>query len=369
MRTPLFLFGSAVLAFAMSAPPGYVQGLKNYLASKEFSINGLFYMYDFNHNGKIERNDWLYITNDSNHRAYQLMGKPPTATDAFGWLPLSSIPADLDRNKPSGYFVFINFPKDKEFYGTNAFSWVYVSSGKTYKLMGADANHNFDYLDENGDGQADPLSNVSYTTDGKVITFIYATQDQKISCEDEQSFSQQGISFYMKIRSWFIGNIIYNCKYNSEKHWDLKPATITIKNIQKSEQFDITLDSDKTKGISIYDYAKGEVHIQGTYNGQKIDCYEYYRSIVPVTVSRDNITQLEKIMENWGSGPCDPDFIRTTCPHNYYQSFGSNDCSNHDNSKFTTANFIDAHIITDWEVTESSGKGDKVHKDEVYKKQ
>ncbi|MRI57954.1 MAG: hypothetical protein C6H99_00430, partial [Epsilonproteobacteria bacterium] len=47
--------------FAMSAPGEYVEALKLYLNNKSFSINGKFYMYDFNHDGKIARNDWLYI--------------------------------------------------------------------------------------------------------------------------------------------------------------------------------------------------------------------------------------------------------------------------------------------------------------------
>lgn len=370
MRAALLLFGSLSLTFAMSASPSYIQNLKNYLTSKEFDIYGLFYMYDFNHDNKIDRNDWIYITNDEKHKAFRLMGKTPTDKDPFGWLELSNIPSDLNLNKPSGYFALINFPEDFTLQGSNAFSWIYASVGKAYKLMGADANHNFDYLDENGDGKADPLSNIAYTIidNGKKIRFTHAAAyEQKFQCEDERGFG----TLYMKASSWYSGNIAYYCKFDASTKWELKTDSITIANIRKSEKVSFTFDENSGQGTSTYDYAQGVVHIQGKYNNKTIDCYEYYTSILPITINKFENDKLEKVMEDWGDGPCDPYFIRTTCPAWYYSDL--KDCningSSNDNSAFNTAKTIDAHLITNWEVTENGGKVDKVYKEEIFKKQ
>lgn len=170
LRLLAMSISSVTLALAMSAPSGYVDTLQHCLANKTYQINGKFYAYDFEHDGNIDANDWLYIATDSG-KAYRLMGKTPTENDAFGWLPLDQIPQDIDVNNPTGYFIYIDFPQDMELYQTNAFSWVYVTNEKVYKLMGATAQHTFDYLDIDGNGSPDPLPGIIPYIEGESITF------------------------------------------------------------------------------------------------------------------------------------------------------------------------------------------------------
>ncbi len=170
LRLLAFSISSVTLALAMSAPRGYVETLQHCLANKTYQINGKFYAYDFEHDGAIDPNDWLYISTKTG-KAYRLMGRTPTDNDVFGWLPLTQIPQDIDVNNPSGYFIYINFPQDMELFHTNAFSWVYVTDEKVYKLMGATAQHTFDYLDIDGDGTPDPLPGIVPFIQGENVTF------------------------------------------------------------------------------------------------------------------------------------------------------------------------------------------------------
>ncbi len=365
---------SASALFAMSAPADYVQSLKTYLSDKQFAVNGKFYMYDFNHDGKIARNDWLYIDTASG-AAYRLMGKTPTQNDAFGWLPLQSLPTDLDITNPSGYFIFINFPKDQELYGTNAFSWVYVTNGATYKLMGADENHNFDYLDENGDGRADALSGITYSLSGNSILFRYSQAasvpegtQTKVSCSDEQSVNYGGALFYSKVESWYQGDIVYNCKNDAMYTWSLSVPSITITQIVKTMDVDIRFDNNRAAGTVTIDYKAGSVHNKGTYNGTYFDCYEYYIPPLPQTISQSEHDKLEELMEWEGDGPCDPTFIRTTCPSWYYDDLDSCDINGHEKpNPVEQARSLDADIKTNWNVTDSDGKSHKVYVHDIYK--
>ncbi|MRI59320.1 MAG: hypothetical protein C6H99_07435 [Epsilonproteobacteria bacterium] len=273
-------------------------------------------MYDFNHDGKIARNDWLYIDTASGS-AFRLMGKTPTSQDAFGWLPLQAIPQDLDIQHPSGYFIFIDFPKDKELYGTNAFSWVYITQDMTFKLMGADENHNFDYLDENGDGRADPLSHISFSMSGSEVSFVYnksadgtSLNYKKTSCHDEASAIYKGTSFYLKTNSWYQGAIVYNCKIEADQNWELNKTSITITQIQKQEQIDLQINQNRLIATLDIDYEEGVVHAKGSYNGNKFDCYEQYIPILPVTIHKEERSKLEEVMEWTG----DDLLIGTNCP-------------------------------------------------------
>ncbi|BCD62356.1 hypothetical protein NitYY0826_C1232 [Nitratiruptor sp. YY08-26] len=175
----IFIF----FTLSLAAESSYVVDLINFLQQKSFKINGLFYQYDFEKDGKQDRSDWLYITNDKKRRPYRLMGKPPTDKDAFGWLLLPRIPQDLHLNKPSGYFVKIDFPKDYELYGqkhASAFSWIYITQNRVYKLMGAKQNHDFDYLDIDGDGHPDPLPIEDVFIDAQSSTVTFAKNKKQI---------------------------------------------------------------------------------------------------------------------------------------------------------------------------------------------
>jgi hypothetical protein len=55
--------------YALQPNSGYIDSLIEYLGGKNFPINGKFYSYDFNRNGKIDYNDWIYIDYGTNKAA------------------------------------------------------------------------------------------------------------------------------------------------------------------------------------------------------------------------------------------------------------------------------------------------------------
>ncbi len=140
----------ALLATSLLAGD-YLEELQEYLSSKSFDIDGYFFPYDFNKDGRLDPNDWIYLSTTTG-QAYRLLATTPTSTNAFGFAPVS-IPNNL--GEPDGYFVFINFPLDRD----ARFSWVYVRKKNlsVYKLMGANPDNTFRYLDITGDGIPDPL--------------------------------------------------------------------------------------------------------------------------------------------------------------------------------------------------------------------
>lgn len=159
---------SAVLSCAIYANTD-VENLRQYLLSKNWSISGSFYRYDFNKDGKYSYNDWLYIALGSG-QGYRLLGKEPTKNNIFGWQALASIPSDLAIHTPDGYFVFINYPNDVD----RKFSWLYIanSSKKVYKLEGAEPDtYHFKYMDINGDGTPDALPGITANIQGQTILF------------------------------------------------------------------------------------------------------------------------------------------------------------------------------------------------------
>ncbi len=408
MKKVILLGVSVALSFAMSAPSAdYIDSLLGFLNGKSFTPNGLFYMYDFNKNGKIERNDWVYITNDVNHIPFRLMGKTPTDKDPFGWQRLSTIPAGLHIDNPNGYFILIQFPKDKQLFGSYAFSWLYVTKDSlaSYKLMGAKPDHSFDYLDVDGNGYPDPLPHINATYDSASgqITFIAhqsstsssssqnsstsfssstsqsstsqsgGVSGKKQTCSDEMSTSFGGKNFYMKTSSWYQGNIQYNCKQDASYKWSLAVDAITIDNITKTERSSLRYNNHHLQGNATYNYAAGSVHIVGSYDGRAFNCYEYYKKIVPLTIRKDEYEHLEEVLEDWGSGgPCDPDFLSTTCPDWFYNDL--QECTASGQEQSDPLDLLDAQsyelsAITDYTVNEDSGKVDRIHTEEIYKKQ
>ena len=160
-KAQALLLGSIITAstlFGATADQTYIQELKQYLMTNSFAINGEFYPYDFEHDGTIDPNDWVYISVPTGS-AYRLLATTPTEDNAFGFASVTA-PSDLP-DEPDGYFVRIDFPLDTD----SRFSWVYAkkSTGNVYKLMGVTEQNTFDYLDINGDGVPDPLPNITYS--------------------------------------------------------------------------------------------------------------------------------------------------------------------------------------------------------------
>ncbi len=387
-----FSLSISVALAAVTASPSYISNLKTFLQQHDFTLNGKFYMYDFNHDGAIAPNDWLYIDTASG-QAFRLMGKTPTQNDVFGWLPLSSLPSDLP-SAPTGYFIFINFPQDQQLFHTNAFSWVYVDKNSmgVYKLMGADQNHNFDYLDENGDGTADPLSGIEVSILGTRVSFSWENptssqdlinnpQDQsgasqssaqnstwpKTTCSDEQSQQYHGQGLYYKANSWYRGLITYDCKIDAQNRWGLKVASLEISDLKRTERLKATYDGKRANGLLEFNYKAGTIHIKGSFDGRSVDCVEYYKPLAPKTLYQDRPDEIQEYMEWYGDGPCDPDFIRSTCPSWFYEDV--NDCHSQNNisDSVMQATHLDLEQNVEYSVEDSQNRTHTIHIFRKYK--
>ncbi len=162
------LLTASLLLGAIGDLASYQNQLRQYLLSHSFAIDGKFYMYDFNHDGHYAMNDWLYVVTGNPSQKYRLLGKTPTPTDPFGWQKVDVTPP---AQEPSGYFIHLpNCSCDTQS-DSDAFSWVYLTQGKIYKLVGANADHSFRYYDRDGDGTPDPIEGVSYTISNNHVTF------------------------------------------------------------------------------------------------------------------------------------------------------------------------------------------------------
>ncbi len=171
----LRITGGMILAALLLYGQSYEKDLETYLSSKTLPLSGKFYMYDFNHDGKYAYNDWLYIVITSGNE-YRLLGTIPTPSNPFGWL---RVDVPKPSQEPNGYFVKLpDCYCDSAMLGTNAFSWVYITQGRVYKLMGANPDHTFRYYDRDGDGQPDPLANISYTILDGYVSFVNNTTVQ-----------------------------------------------------------------------------------------------------------------------------------------------------------------------------------------------
>lgn len=163
MKKLCMLLFSIVIGWACSIDQNYLDCLTKYVTSKPFKVNGVFYQYDFNHDGVLQRSDWIYI-DLSNYKIYQLLGNPPSPNDAFGWKEIANIPQDLDLDNVSGFFIYLGFPLDPQ---TN-FSWIYMALTPNnvylFKLIGSSPQGDFVYLDLNCDGWGDPLPDIVLTS-------------------------------------------------------------------------------------------------------------------------------------------------------------------------------------------------------------
>ena len=185
------------------------------ITKNPWTINGWFYRYDFEKDGKCEYNDWLYVSQKG--KVYRLLGTTPTEHNAFGWLPLSSIPSDV--GEPAGYFIFLDYPQDSD----RRFSWLYLSkNGKVYKLIGADpVTHRFKYLDIDGDGKIDSLSGLDFIQQGENrIEFIDLSCVPGAVCDSASSSlssqEQSSSSLSSHTHSCIMGGIYYPvCPINS----------------------------------------------------------------------------------------------------------------------------------------------------------
>lgn len=123
--------------------------------STSLAISGSFCAYDFNGDGTLASNDWVY-TSFSDNNTYQLLGTEASDANIFGWLS-----ANVSVSTPSFYMLR---------YGNEALDWlVFTTDGKSvYKLDGANSDNTFKYS-----SKLDITFNVS--SDGRSVTPIKST--------------------------------------------------------------------------------------------------------------------------------------------------------------------------------------------------
>ncbi len=281
----LFL-GVALLSISLFADTAtYLQNLYSYLVSKNWTVYGEFYNYDFDKNG-YDYNDWVYVS-ISDGKAYRLLGAIPTQNNPFGWLPLATKPVNLQ--KPDGYFLYINFPSDEN----RAFSWLYIDrvSKKVYKLQGADpTTHFFKYLDIDGDGKPDSLDRLNVSINGTKISFT-----QEINQNPNQPPTNIQMPTNWQCTSTYpYENFIIENSVKTSGEFETKnmggfcaaiaKTTINPTSVYAKEQYNITLleDGDRIQGYAEYWFPEGKVHYHFT--SQKrgfVDCTAFF-NVYPV---------------------------------------------------------------------------------------
>jgi len=69
--------------------------LENFIGmAKSFPITGAYSSYDFDGDGKIDANDWVFkfVKYDG---VYRLLGDKPTQSNLFGWKQVDIVPAEI----------------------------------------------------------------------------------------------------------------------------------------------------------------------------------------------------------------------------------------------------------------------------------
>ncbi len=164
--TALFLFQTLQADIAQNV--AYHEELARAYDFTAVPINGKFYMVDFEKDGKIDYNDWLYVDVKSGKK-FRILATPPTQNNAFGFAPVE---VEVPDKKPDGYFVQLaRLQEDPRF------RWVYYSNAtqRLYKLMGSKDGY-FVYLDIDEDGRPDPLNLMARINDAETfISFIDQT--------------------------------------------------------------------------------------------------------------------------------------------------------------------------------------------------
>ncbi len=254
----LMIVALGVSLFGATASQEYVKDLKAFLTSKSFSINGLFYSYDFNKNGYIEYNEWVYESVKTHH-LYRLLGTEPTKENIFGFQRIAQI--DLSNLTPTGYFVFIDFPRDKD----RKISWIYLSniSKNVYKLMGADpSTHYFDYLQVDG---TQALPNLTFEIEDDHAAIVYRTEEEFndiLGGYDTPGFSwnllKDGNYLYVADGSKGVEVIEISNPYAPNFLYTL-PSYGEAYDIAFDKSRNLLLIADGKKGVTIYDLNFGVV--------------------------------------------------------------------------------------------------------------
>lgn len=254
-----------ILAFSLMA--GYVDELKKYLLSKEFRIDGTFFLMRKDQGGK-----WIYAALDDKGEVrgyYELLGYTPSPVNPFGWKPLThsfSI-ADLQM---IGYFIYVGFGPDLDDPHRKPYSWVFVDArrGAVYKLMGHKKGY-FEYLQENG--KTRPLKGIFFHKEANKALFY--------SCMD----SFEDSNFSIRKFSKQSGSIAYECKVGALNPYRLL-APIMPKKIEVQDHIRGNIALERVEVRMTKEPLEGLVHIQGIVGEKRLNCLRRYKPLSSQTI-------------------------------------------------------------------------------------
>jgi len=220
--------------------------LENFMGmAKTFPITGAYSSYDFEKDGKIDANDWVFkfVKYDG---VYRLLGNEPTQSNLFGWKRVDIVP-----NEPQ--FFMINLG-DWDNDGDKRFDWlVLTTDGKSvYKLDGVTDRNTFEYSKK---------LNISFDIDlQKMIAYVKMPDMQILPTESSTGYAEDGCFK----EEWFL------TKYDGA---DLFKTFSNIGNITKmvlSEN--VSGDSryyliDRYSGLKIWDTdSEDDVNVVATFD-------------------------------------------------------------------------------------------------------
>ncbi len=267
----------SVILFSVLLRAAYVDELRQYLLSRDFSISGEFFLY---------KNRWVFGAfgrSDSIDAYFALLGQKPTAKNPFGWKLLEKKP-QASQLQEAGYFIKVDFPFDMQNPYLAPYSWIYIDKkrGDIYKLIGA-YNGIFKYYDGNLDGVPDPLPNLYAAIEKTKVRFF--------SCKDMLTFKGYRFAKFAKSH----GTIGYDCSFaiNSLHYKGIK----TIRNVTAIMSFDGTINNKRFIAQISQDLGQGTISYEGLYDGRYIVCSKRFTSILPAKMEAD---KLDTLIKNWG---------------------------------------------------------------------
>lgn len=269
---------SFIFLFALGVQAKYIDELRSYLLSKDFTISGEFF---------LSKDSWIFGYFNKNGQIvgyYQLMGTKPTKTNPFGWREANA--SQLVQMQGVGYFIKIDFPFDMQNPYLKPYSWIYVDkqTQNIYKLIGAD-NGIFKYYDLNLDGVPDPIDKLYFYKDKNRAKFF--------SCRDR--LQTQQYSFEKLGKS--SGTIVYDCKIGSERFVNHGSSRFT--NIVIDVALDGRINGKRFFARIFKEPFKGLVSVEGLYGGRYMACTKEYSPIESIALDDE---ALAKFLMHWGEG-------------------------------------------------------------------
>ena len=276
IKIVLFLF-----LFVLGAQAKYMDELRSYLLSKDFSISGEFF---------LSQDRWIFGYFDKYGQIvgyYQLMGTQPTTTNPFGWREANA--SQLVQMQGVGYFIKIDFPFDMQNPYLKPYSWIYVDmqTKNVYKLIGADKGI-FKYYDRDLDGVPDPIDQIYF--------YRLSNKAKFFSCKDSVQTQKYDILKLAKSS----GSVQYDCGIGGDRFIEKNGSKLT--NAVVDIQLDGKLNGKRFFAKIFKEPFKGLVTVEGLYGGRYMACTKEYEPVQEVAVDKE---ALSKFLMHWGEGKGD----------------------------------------------------------------